>query len=452
MGLFMFRPLLISLFLTSTALAETWTVDDDGPADFNTIQGAVDAAASGDTIQIFPGIYSESVEIWDKVLTIQKVKSGAAGDVIIDGTGLDTQALIYVAPNNHGTAISNITFQNSPNKGLWLDHCNDSSVSDCTIQYNSLGGMSFSGLNASISNCKILNNTGSNAIGIQYGHIDSCFIEGNTQGSGGSYSGGIRVDSGNITVTNSIIANNHFGGGGGISMYYSTINVVNSTLVNNSCGAIRINGGSFEIENSILWGNDNMVCGGTTAFINNSCLQESWPGDSNIVSDPLFSNTTLFMISENSPCINTGSNAAAKQFNLKVDYGGLPRYVSGIVDIGAWEHQVKDVDGACCINEICYEIAFDDCSKTNGEWLGYNINCSAKLCMQTPVFGACCVNGEAVLLYELDCDRILGTFMGEGTNPDDVTCPAHCAEDITGDGVVDVSDLLAIIAVWGACP
>ena len=29
----MFRPLLISLCLTSTALADTWTVDDDGKAD-----------------------------------------------------------------------------------------------------------------------------------------------------------------------------------------------------------------------------------------------------------------------------------------------------------------------------------------------------------------------------------------------------------------------------------
>ena len=39
----MFRPVLISLFLTSTALATTWTVDDDGKADFDNIQDAVDA-------------------------------------------------------------------------------------------------------------------------------------------------------------------------------------------------------------------------------------------------------------------------------------------------------------------------------------------------------------------------------------------------------------------------
>jgi len=40
----MFRTALISMFLTSAALADTWTVDDDGKADFDNIQAAVDAA------------------------------------------------------------------------------------------------------------------------------------------------------------------------------------------------------------------------------------------------------------------------------------------------------------------------------------------------------------------------------------------------------------------------
>ena len=55
MMLTMFRPLLISMFLTSTALADTWTVDDDGGADFYDIQSAVDAASDGDEILVYPG-------------------------------------------------------------------------------------------------------------------------------------------------------------------------------------------------------------------------------------------------------------------------------------------------------------------------------------------------------------------------------------------------------------
>jgi len=39
----MFRTALISMFLTSAALADTWTVDDDGKADFDNIPTVVDA-------------------------------------------------------------------------------------------------------------------------------------------------------------------------------------------------------------------------------------------------------------------------------------------------------------------------------------------------------------------------------------------------------------------------
>jgi pectin methylesterase-like acyl-CoA thioesterase len=59
----MFRPLLISLCLTSTALATTWTVDDDGKADFDNIQAAVDAASNGDEILVMPGTYTGSGDV-----------------------------------------------------------------------------------------------------------------------------------------------------------------------------------------------------------------------------------------------------------------------------------------------------------------------------------------------------------------------------------------------------
>ena len=44
------------------------TVATDGSGDFSTIQGAVDAAAAGDTIRILPGTYEESVLV-DRDLT-----------------------------------------------------------------------------------------------------------------------------------------------------------------------------------------------------------------------------------------------------------------------------------------------------------------------------------------------------------------------------------------------
>jgi nitrous oxidase accessory protein NosD len=41
----------------------TWTVDDDGPADFHTVQEAVDAASNGDTIFVHNGTYLERVVV-----------------------------------------------------------------------------------------------------------------------------------------------------------------------------------------------------------------------------------------------------------------------------------------------------------------------------------------------------------------------------------------------------
>lgn len=49
--------------LSVKAQARTWTVDDDGPADFSRIQEAVNNASSGDTVFVHEGTYNESVEI-----------------------------------------------------------------------------------------------------------------------------------------------------------------------------------------------------------------------------------------------------------------------------------------------------------------------------------------------------------------------------------------------------
>ena len=39
--------------VAASACASSWTVDDDGPADFDNIQAAVDASISGDEIICF---------------------------------------------------------------------------------------------------------------------------------------------------------------------------------------------------------------------------------------------------------------------------------------------------------------------------------------------------------------------------------------------------------------
>ena len=51
---------LICLLLTAPCMAKTITVDDDGPADFNTIQAAIDDANEEDTVLVSDGNEAET--------------------------------------------------------------------------------------------------------------------------------------------------------------------------------------------------------------------------------------------------------------------------------------------------------------------------------------------------------------------------------------------------------
>ena len=85
-----FRTALISMFITSTALADTWTVDDDGKADFDNIQAAVDASSDGDEIVVMPGTYTgtgdEVVNMLGKAVWLHSIDGPET--TFIDGEGV----------------------------------------------------------------------------------------------------------------------------------------------------------------------------------------------------------------------------------------------------------------------------------------------------------------------------------------------------------------------------
>ena len=158
----------------------TWYVDDDlqdyPDADFTKIQDAVDAASTGDVIIVYPGTYTENVNV-DKSLTIQS-KSGAevtivqaansddhvfeiTGDYVnIDGftekgTGADNKAGIYLDHVEHCT-ISNNTAVNN-NDGIFLNCSNNNELKSNSTLGNACRGI-FLG---SSSNNTITNNDAS---------------------------------------------------------------------------------------------------------------------------------------------------------------------------------------------------------------------------------------------------------------------------------------------------
>src|SRR5262245_39030996 len=107
--------ILLVLLLTVPGLATVIQV----PADYPTIQDAIDASASGDTILVAPGTYVENIDFLGKAITVQST-SGAAlttidgsfgGSVVTFESGEPLQAVL------DGFTIKNGWGRSLPGKG-----------------------------------------------------------------------------------------------------------------------------------------------------------------------------------------------------------------------------------------------------------------------------------------------------------------------------------------------
>ncbi|MDP7009654.1 MAG: hypothetical protein QGI78_08810 [Phycisphaerales bacterium] len=112
--------------------------------------------------------------------------------------------------------------------------------------------------------------------------------------------------------------------------------------------------------------------------------------------------------------------------------------------------------GACCFLDpqtglwTCQEITENECGKKpEGSYAGDSTFCADELCCK-PI-GACCVAGNCLLVSSDQCEAGDGEYYGDGFSCDTVQC-VYCEEDLNGDGVVNIDDLLTLISVWGFCP
>ena len=140
-------------FASSVGAATTWTVDDDGPADFSTIQEAVNAASDGDTIFVRVGTYYENVVVNRAVSLIGENSS----TTIVDGNM--TGDVVRITQDH--VNITGFTIQRS-GRTLFNSGISISSTGHCDISGNRIVnnevGIYGSPRNASISNNTITNN------------------------------------------------------------------------------------------------------------------------------------------------------------------------------------------------------------------------------------------------------------------------------------------------------
>jgi len=75
--------LFVFLLFCGVGYGKTITVDDDGMADFETIQDAINAAEDTDTIRVFEGYYEENVVV-NKSVTV--IGNGSENTTIYGGS------------------------------------------------------------------------------------------------------------------------------------------------------------------------------------------------------------------------------------------------------------------------------------------------------------------------------------------------------------------------------
>ncbi|NIO38544.1 hypothetical protein GTO27_12735, partial [Candidatus Bathyarchaeota archaeon] len=124
-------------FKTQPVRAEprTWTVDDDGLADFSSIQEAIDSplVTDGDTIFVHSGTYYENLVVNKAVSLIGEEKE----TTIIDGNEMGTVVLVTVS----NLFIGGFTIQRSgePNVGIAVVWSNNNTIDGNVIINNQFG-------------------------------------------------------------------------------------------------------------------------------------------------------------------------------------------------------------------------------------------------------------------------------------------------------------------------
>jgi parallel beta-helix repeat protein len=228
----MFTLLLLTSVLTLQsniqpvkAQPQTWTVDDDdGTADFSSIQEAINdpQVMDGDTIYVHNGTYYEHINAY-KSLTLNGEDKRAT---IIDGSLNDTVIKIVadrvriseftirngyegIIIRSDGNTVSNNNITMSEYEGLSIESSTDSVITDNLISFNGWDGVYMLNTNNTVLRGNTI--TSNNVSGV---HIDVSYnntISGNTLSNNTIY--GLRLDDSNkISVVENTLSWNELAG------------------------------------------------------------------------------------------------------------------------------------------------------------------------------------------------------------------------------------------------
>lgn len=334
------------------------------PADYSTIQAAMNAASNGDRVLVDPGTYYENIDFKGKAITVQS--TGGSTSTTIDGGSLDTVVRLvngetsssvldgFHLTNGFGT---NTSFP-ADGGGITCHGGVSPDIRNCTIDGNSAwrgGGVSIDASSPTFEACRIVGNQAGGSAGVLVWSVGApssptflnCIIEQNHATDVGG--AGLHCSFGSALLLNCVLAFNFTSDtdpweGGGIQQGGSgAVTAVNCVIWGNKAA---VGGGIFAFTSPVnLWNcvvRENSVdqitlsAGGTVTAT--SCdIQGSWTGSGNFDADPLFVDPANddFHLASGSPCIDAGDDAAPNLPATDIDCDS--RIIRLHVDIGADE-------------------------------------------------------------------------------------------------------------------
>jgi hypothetical protein len=368
----------VPAFWASTTLGATTR---SVPADYPTIQVAIDAAASGDTVLVADGTYFGPLSIGAKSLNIKSQNGPKNCAIVIEENQTGTVVtFIQTPPSDQAlvSALSGFTISGGNGVdyggGILCDNGAAPTIEDCVITENEAkygGGIACRGSSSpSIRDCEIEANTSLSGGGGLYCSsssptIEECSISNN---KGGYYGAGLYLFGSSPLLSSCLIALNSatYYGGGIWCSNSSSPKITNCTVADNvvndlsysAGGGIFSSNSSSRITNSIFW-NDAAVVSGPEIYLASSELNLSysdvqggkgavvvnsstleWDDVTNKDADPLFEGQEDYHLSPGSPCIDAGIDNGDLP---DTDFEGDERILNDKPDIGADETTETEV-------------------------------------------------------------------------------------------------------------
>ena len=287
------------LFVASSGALQGGTIYV--PDDYSTIQAAIYAAATGDTIVVRAGIYHENIDFVGQAVTVRSESGPDA--TIIDASGYGS-VVTFCSGEGRDSVLDGFTVTNGLGTENWYndEDCGGGilccwaspTITNNIIRDNSAGNKALDGMGGGLfcdegapmilSNIVMNNYSYDDGAGMSLGLWGVCDAEiinnliiGNEADNGLGASGG-GIDSWNghqILVNNTISGNLAWSGfGGGIRSVNSTMDIVNCIIWENSAG--------YDSEISEWAGIVNVD------YSDVKMSSGVWPGTDNINENPLF--------------------------------------------------------------------------------------------------------------------------------------------------------------------